>query len=262
MTQPQEHMLELAGTKIHYLKGGQGKPLLVLHSVDGNLGWRSYLQRLAPHHTIYALTLPGFGLSERPSWLETFTDLTRFTLWLIDALDLRRVSLLGHFMGGWLAAEMAVVCPQLVERLVLVAAAGIRPRQGEITDIFLHGQEGARLLSFFDPQHTPEHQELFGRKLSPEERELSVKNQENAIRYCWKPYMHDAALPFLLPRVLAPTLIIWGKEDRIIPPECGELYRQALKNSRLEILDRCGHYPHLEKPEEFVRIVDEFLRNT
>ena len=259
MTQSQEYVLELAGTTIHYLKGGQGKPLLVLHSVDGNLGWRTYLQRLAQHHTIYAVTLPGFGLSERPPWLETFTDLTRLTLWIIDVLDLQRVSLLGHFMGGWLAAEMAVVCPQLVERLVLVAAAGIRPRQGEITDVFLHGQEGARQLSFFDPQQTPEYQELFGRKLSPEERELSVKNQENAIRYCWKPYMHDAALPFLLPRVLAPTLIVWGKEDRIIPLECGELYRQVLKNSRLEILDRCGHYPHLEKPEGFVQRVSEFL---
>ena len=258
-TEYHEQFIELAGTRLHYLTGGQGKPLVILHSVDGNLGWRLYLQQLAQHCTVYALTLPGFGLSERPPWLETFADLTRFTLWMLDALTLQRVSLLGHFMGGWMAAEMAVSCPPLVDRLILVDAAGIRPQQGEITDIFLHGQEATRKMSFFDPQQAPEYQELFGRKLSGEERELHAKNQENAIRYCWKPYMHDAVLPFLLPRVQAPTLIVWGKEDRIIPLECGERYRQNLGNARLEVVDRCGHYPHLEKPEEVTRLVSGFI---
>ena len=64
-------------------------------------------------------------------------------------------------------------------------------------------------------------------------------------------------LPFLLPRVQMPALIVWGKEDRIIPLECGALYQQALKNSRLAVIEQCGHYPHLEKPEEFVRLVRE-----
>ena len=259
MAEPQEQFIELAGAKIHYLKGGQGNPLVVLHSVEGNLGWRPYLQQLAQHNTVYAMTLPGFGRSERPSWLETLPDVTRLTLWLIEAWGLQRASVLGHFMGGWVAAEMAVSCPQLLDRLILVDAAGIRPQQGEITDIFLHGQEGVRKMAFFDPENSPAAKDLFGRKLPPEERELSAKNQENAIRYCWKPYMHDATLPFFLPRVQTPTLIVWGKEDRIIPLECGELYRQALKNSRLETLDRCGHYPHLEKPDEFSRLVNEFL---
>jgi len=257
--EPQEQFIELAGAKIHYLKAGQGKPLVVLHSVDGNLGWRSYLHPLAQQCTVYALTLPGFGRSERPAWLETFPDLTRFTLWLLEALEIQRPSLLGHFIGGWLAIEMTLSNPALVDRLVLVDAAGLRPQQGDITDIFLHGQEGTRQLAFFDVQKTPEYQELYGRKPSPEERELIVKNQETAIRYCWKPYMHDNALPYLLPRVQAPTLIVWGREDRIAPLECGELYRQALKNSRLEVFDRCGHYPHLEKPEEFAQLVSKFL---
>jgi pimeloyl-ACP methyl ester carboxylesterase len=259
MAEPQECFIELAGARIHYCKGGQGQPLVVLHGVEGNLGWRPYLHSLAQHQTVYALTLPGFGLSERPAWLETFPDLTRFTLWLLEALDLPRVSLLGHFIGGWLAAEMAVSCPHIVDRLVLVASAGLRPKQGEITDIFLQGQEGTRKMSFFNPEQTPAYKELFGRKLSPEEREQNVKNQENTIRYCWKPYMHDATLPILLPRVQAPALIVWGREDRIVPLECGELYRQALRNAQFKVLEQCGHYPHLEKPEEFARIVSEFL---
>lgn len=258
MAEPQEQFIELAGARIHYLKGGQGKPLVALHSVEGNFGWRPYLQQLAQHHTVYAITLPGFGLSDRPSWLETLPDVTRLTLWLIEALGLQQVSVLGHFMGGWIAAEMAVVCPQLFDRLILVDAAGVRPQKGEITDIFLHGQEGMRKMAFFDPE-SPMAKDLFGRKLPPEERELSVKNQETAIRYCWKPYMHDPTLPLFLPRVATSSLLVWGREDQIVPLECGELYRQALRNAQLQVIDQCGHYPYLEKPEEFGRIVSEFL---
>jgi pimeloyl-ACP methyl ester carboxylesterase len=258
MAEAQEQFITLAGARIHYLKGGQGKPLLVLHSVEGNLGWRPYLQQLAQQATVYAVTLPGFGLSDRPAWLETVSDLTRLTVWLIEALGLQRTSVLGHFMGGWLAAEMAAVCPQSLERLILVDAAGVRPQQGEITDIFLHGQDGMRKMAFFDPECLAA-KDLFGRKLPPEERELSAKNQENAIRYCWKPYMHDPTLPLFLPRAPTPTLIVWGKEDQIVPLECGQLYQQALAHSQLTVLDRCGHYPHLEKAEEFGRVVSEFL---
>jgi len=258
-TEPHEQFIEIAGAKIHLLKGGQGKPLVIFHSVEGNLGWRLYHRQLAQHFTVYAPTLPGFGLSQRPPWLETFTDLSRFSLWFLQELGVEKVSLLGHFLGGWLAAEMAVMCSHIVDRLILVDAAGIQPEQGEIADIFLHGQEGFRKLAFFDPQQVAEYQELFGRKPTPEEREILAQNQETAIRYCWKPYMYERSLPWLLPRLRMPTLLLWGREDRIVPLECGELYQRRIPGSRLEIIDRCGHSPPLEKPEEFTRLVSDFL---
>lgn len=255
----QEEFIEVAGAKIHVLKGGQGKPLVLLHSVEGNLGWRSYHRQLAQHCTVYAPTHPGFGQSQRPPWLETFSDLARFYLWILQELNLEKVTLAGHFIGGWLAAEIAVMCPHIVERLILVDAAGIQPQQGEIADIFLLGQEGTRKLAYFDPQQVPEYQELFGRKPSPEERDIQLQNQETAVRYCWKPYMYDRSLPWLLPRLRVPTLIIWGQEDRIVPLECGERYRQAIPGARLEVVARCGHCPPLEKPDEFSRLVRAFV---
>jgi pimeloyl-ACP methyl ester carboxylesterase len=260
LTEPQEQFIDIAGTRIHLRKAGQGKPLVILHSVEGSLGWRAYHRQLAEHFTVYVPSLPGFDQSQRPGWLESFTDLTRFTLWLLQALDLQKVSLLGHSMGGWLAAEMAVTCPQIVDRLVLVDAAGIQPQHGEIADIFLHGQDGTRQMAFFDVKKIPEYEELFGRKPSREEREILVQNQENTIRYCWKPYMYDRSLPHLLPRVHAPTLIVWGNDDRIVPLECGERYQQAIRGARLEVLPQCGHNPHLEKTEQFVSLVREFLK--
>ena len=259
-TDPQEQVVKVGGADIHFLKGGQGKPLVILHGVEGSFGWCAYQSGLAQQCTVYAPSLPGFDHSQRPEWLETFSDLSRFSLWLLQQLDLQKTSLLGYGMGGWLAAEMAIMCPQIVDRLVLVDAAGVQPQQGEITDIFLHGQDATRQLAFFDPQQASEYEALFKRKLTPEERETRVRNQETAIRYCWKPYMYDRSLSYLLPRLKIPTLVVWGQEDRLIPVECGELYRQAIPGARLEVLPQCGHYPHLEKTEQFVGIVRNFLR--
>jgi pimeloyl-ACP methyl ester carboxylesterase len=217
-------------------------------------------EELARNFTVYVPTHPGFAGSERPPWLESFVDLSRFYLWILDELGITRATLAGHFIGGWLAAEIAVMSPQLAERLILVDAAGVRPRDGEITDIFLHGSEGTRRLSFFDAKQVADYDLLFASKPSPEEREAQVINREAATRYCWKPYMHDPSLPSLLERLRQlPTLLVWGREDRIVPVEAGELYQRSIAGARLEIMERCGHFPHFEKPAEFMRVTSAFL---
>jgi pimeloyl-ACP methyl ester carboxylesterase len=256
----EERIVNVGGAKIRYFKGGQGRPLIALHSVEGNLGWLHLYDELGRNFTVYAPSHPGFAGSDRPSWLESFFDLSRFYLWILQELDVGPATLLGHSIGGWLAAEIAVMSPQIVSRLVLVDAAGVRPRKSEITDIFLHGSEGARMLSFFDVKQVRDYDLLFGRKPAPEEREAHAINRETAIRYCWKPYMHDPVLPELLPRLRSvPTLIVWGREDKIVPVECADLYQKAIFGSRVEIIDRCGHFPHLEQPDEFVRVLTQFL---
>ena len=249
----------VGGAKIEILKGGQGRPLVALHSIEGNLGWLPYHQELARHFTVYVPTHPGFAGSQRPSGLESFVDLSRFYLWILQELDLRRVSMIGHFIGGWLAAEMAVMCPDLVEKLVLVDSGGIKPERAEITDIFLHGAEGTRELSFYDAAQVRDYELYFKSPKSPEERERHTIDREAVTRYCWKPYAHDPVLPFLLGRLSMPALIVWGREDRIVPLECAEMFHAAIPNSRLAVLDKCGHFPQFEQPTEFNRAVLDFL---
>jgi pimeloyl-ACP methyl ester carboxylesterase len=80
-----------------------------------------------------------------------------------------------------------------------------------------------------------------------------------AARLTWKPYMHNPRLPHFLPRVTNPALIVWGREDHVVPVECGEQYRRGLPNSKLTVLERCGHLPPIEQPEVFARLVLDFL---
>jgi len=256
----EQRSLTVGGARVEYFAGGSGQPLLWLHGSEGNLGWLRLHDELARNFTVYVPTHPGFAGSERPEWLESFLDLSRFYLWLLQELRLSSVSVAGHFIGGWLAAEMAVMSPQILTRLLLIDAAGVRPREGEITDIFLHGSEGTRQLSFFDVKQVADYELLFGTKPTPEAREAHIINREAVTRYCWKPYMHDPSLPYLLPRLRnLPTLLVWGREDRIVPVEAGEAYRKAIAGARLEVIERCGHFPHLEKPAEFSRAISGFL---
>jgi pimeloyl-ACP methyl ester carboxylesterase len=254
-----DEFVEVAETKLHLLRGGRGEPLLVLHGAGGSRGWLRYLQELAPRFQIYVPDHPGFGLSDRPEWIASIPDLACFYLWALDDLGLSRLRVMGFAMGGWLAAEMAVMCPQRFERLVLVDAAGIKPTQGEIADIFLMSPQELTAKLFHDPTQAPEYPQLYGRELTPEEQDIAARNREMAARLTWKPYMHDPRLPFLLHRLRLPTLIVWGRQDAIVPVNCGELYHQHIRGSRFVVLEQCGHLPQVEKPGEFVNLLAEFL---
>ena len=250
-----EEFVEVGGAKVHLLRGGDGPPLLFLHSIEGNLGWLPWMDRIAGSATVYAPTHPGFGASERPELLESVPDMARFYLWMIQELGLEDVTLIGHFLGGWIAAEMATMSPDVLKSLVLVDPAGVRPDEGEIADIFLLGEEETTRLAFHDAANVPNYAEIFERELAPEEREMKVRGREMTTRLCWKPYMHDRSLVWLLQRVNVPTLVIWGAEDKIIPVDSGRRISEAIPGSRLEVIPECGHLPHVEKPDEFSDMV-------
>jgi pimeloyl-ACP methyl ester carboxylesterase len=261
VTTPREERVSVGRTTVHTIIGGQGDPLLVLHGAGGNRGWRRWMAAVGEHFTVYAPTHPGFGTSDSADWMESIDDLARFYLWFMEAAGLSRVHLLGHSIGGWTAAEMATMSPGVIKGLVLVAPAGLKPETGEILDIFYYPPEQLLPMTVHDPARIPEWDELFGHPPSAEEREIATRNREMAARLTWKPYMFNPRLPHFLPRVEAPALIVWGRQDRIVPVECGEQYRRLLPRAALQVLEDCGHLPPIEKPDEFSRAVIEFLRS-
>jgi pimeloyl-ACP methyl ester carboxylesterase len=258
--EPREETITVGGVPVHTFIGGAGDPLVVLHGAGGNRGWRRWMAAVARHFTVYAPTHPGFGTSGDADWMETISDLARFYLWFLDELGLTRVHLLGHSIGGWTAAELAVMNPHVLDRLVLVAPTGIRPERGEILDIFYYTPEQLSKMTVHDPATIPEWAELYGTPPTPEQMEIATRNREMAARITWKPYMFNPRLPRFLPRVKTPTLIVWGRQDQVVPVECGEQYRRLLPDARLAVLEACGHLPPIEKPSEFADLVIQFLR--
>ena len=95
--------------------------------------------------------------------------------------------------------------------------------------------------------------------MTPEEVNQAHSNMEMASRLCWRPYLNNPTLSQYLRKVTTPALVIWGKQDAIVPEECGELYQRALPNCTLKVIDHCGHSPQIEKPQEFHSAVSEFL---
>lgn len=260
--QPRERMVSVGGIAAHTLIGREGAPVLVLHGAGGPNGWRRWHAALAEQFTLYVPAHPGYGLSDSADWMASVSDVARYYLWYLDVLGLERVSIVGHSLGGWIAAELAVMNPRAVDRLVLVAPAGLKPEQGEILDVFYYPLDVLRGMTYFDPATVPEWDELFGQPPTPEQQDIILRNREMSARLIWKPYAHNPRLPYFLPRVANPTLIVWGQQDRIVPPICGEQYARLLPNATLRLLDRCGHAPPLERPEEFVGLVRDFLAPT
>ena len=258
-TDVQETFVDVGGTQIRLLKGGSGEPLLVLHGSEGSLGWRRYTQALAEHFTVYLPSHPGFDGSDRPLWLQSVFDLACFYTWFLETQGLEGSRVMGWDLGGWLAAEIATLTRHAFGKMLLVGAAGIKPQAGDITDLFILSPAQIRDLTFHDPQQVPEYDQIYSPDASPAAREQAVQNREMAVRLTWKPYMHDPRLPHVLARVTAPTRIVWGRQDTIIPVECGTLYQQAIPGADLVVIEQCGHAPHLEMPDEFGRIAMDFL---
>ena len=258
-----EQTVSVAGIDVHYYRGGDGPPLLTLHGGGGNPGWLKVHEALAAHYTVYAPSHPGFGLTPRPEWIARTSDMAVFYLWMLQEMGLDCVHLMGHSFGGWIAADMATTCPQVVDRLVLVDAVGVKPQRSDILDIFIITPEEIRAKTFYNPpEHIPEWERLYGHEPTLAEAERAEDALEMLIRLCWKPYMHDFRLPALLPRIQSPTLMLWGREDAIVPLECGEIYQRGIPGSQLHVIDACGHSPHIEKPDAFANAVLSFLQTS
>jgi pimeloyl-ACP methyl ester carboxylesterase len=153
---------------------------------------------------------------------------------------------------------MAMMCQQTISRLVLVGAMGILPKSGEILDQFLINTIDYTRAGF---ENQDRYVELYTAEPTLDQLEQWEINREMTSRIAYKPYMYDQTLPHLIRGVTIPTLIVWGKQDRIVPPVCGEQYRDLIPGARLEAISGCGHFVEVEKPVELARLVRDFARN-
>ena len=249
----EESFLDVRGTRVHLLTEGEGPPLLFLHGAGGG-GWLPGHARLAERFRVYAPTHPGFGQSDNREDWDTLDDYVYHYLDLLDVLGLERVHLLGASMGGWMAAELAVGHSHRLRSLVLLNAAGLWVDEAPMADLFLLPQETLTQLMWHDPSQAPA-----APPATPEAMVAQARAKTTVARLAWNPYFHNPKLPPRLARVTAPTLIVWGASDRLIPLAHGQRYQQLIPEAELAVIPECGHSVLREQPERGARVIMDFI---
>jgi pimeloyl-ACP methyl ester carboxylesterase len=253
--------IDLRGHPTVIMHGGDGPPFVYLHSTLGeSLRWLPPYQAWARHFTVYVPTHPGFGQSGGFDEIDTVEDMAFHYVELFDALGLDEVILGGASLGGWIAAEFAVRWPERVRRLWLSACPGLWVDEEPLPDLSRDMAEPDRLrrLLFHDPDGY-----MARLIISDEADEQSRLDAYQALtvlaRLMWeRPY--DPKLPRRLHRVSCPTLLLWGAQDRLVPPSYGEAYRRHLPQAELKVIPDCGHVAMFEQEAAFVEAVLNFCR--
>lgn len=246
------------GVPLDILRRGAGRPLLVLHGEAPLDPGAPVVDLLAARAEVIAPTHPGFGHSTRPDDIETVYDLVHVYLDLLEQMPGERVTLLGLSFGGWLAAEIAAVCPHRLERLILVDAVGIKVSDRETADILdvfnTHPAEVQRRRWHEPAKWAPDFDAM-----SNEALVAHARNREALCVYAWHPYLHNPRLARWLGRITVPTLVLWGASDGIVSPAYGRAFSARIPGARFEVIAAAGHHPEIEQPGAFVERVMAFL---
>jgi pimeloyl-ACP methyl ester carboxylesterase len=253
-----QNVVDVRGCNVTLKRAGSGPTMLYLHGASGAAVVQPFMRELAAHFDLLVPEHPGFGGSDEPAWLDNIHDLAYFYLDLLDQLRLQQVFLVGSSIGGWLALEIAVRDTARLARLSVVAPAGIFVPGLPRGDIFLPSAEERIRNLFFDQGMADR---LLVRTASPDDADATLKNEFTTARLAWEPRMFDPHLSKWLHRVSIPTQIIWGQEDRILSPGYAAEFAKLIPDARVDLLPQCGHLPHIEKPEEFVRLVRTFANS-
>jgi len=253
--------MAVGGIDVEVLRGGAGKAALLLHGFQPISPKAPFLSELAKHCSYLAPSLPGFGSTKRPTDFETIYDLVRHTLDLIDAAPSDQITLIGFSFGGWLAAEVAVLRPAKLDRLILVDPLGIRISDREtrdILDIYNVHPDVVRDKSFHHPERfAPDFDSM-------EDAELVTfaRNRDSLCLYSWNPLLYNPHLRGWLHRISVPTLVLWGASDGVVSPDYGRAYAKQIPHARFELIEHAGHHPEIEQPAEFATRVADFMSGT
>jgi pimeloyl-ACP methyl ester carboxylesterase len=244
------------GCRIRLMRAGAGPALLYLHGARGASAWLPFMQQLSERFDVIVPEHPGFGGSDTPDWLDNVGDLAYFYLDVMEALGIEGVHLVGTSLGGWIAAELAVRSCARLKTLTLSAAAGIHVKGVSKGDIFLWSPEKFLRSMYHDPALADA---AVAQPLSEAEQMADMKNRLATAKLAWQPRLYNPHLAKWLHRIDVPTLVLWGDDDKIIPPPYGPAFAERIPGARLEVIGNCGHVPQLERSTEWVAKITTFI---
>jgi pimeloyl-ACP methyl ester carboxylesterase len=240
---------------------GSGPPLLYLHAAGGMM-WDPFLAELAESHTIYSPLIPG-TVAGKPDEIAEVDDLWDLVLAyeeMIRAFGLDGAPVIGQSFGGMLACELAAHFPALFSRLVLLAPIGLWLDEHPVANWVALAPQDLPGLLFHQPEGEVA-QVMFKPPDDPEAAIATIIGLTWATgcisKFVWP--VPDKGLAKRIHRIVAPTLVVWGKQDALISSAYAAEFGRLIPHSRVEILDQCGHIPQLEQAEQTMQLVREFL---
>ena len=270
-----EKYITVNGMDIHYAVRGAGPPLLLLHGFCEFLEtWDFNFRPLSEHYQVYAMDLPGHGLSDKPYLNYSISFFTDFTVAFMQALGIDRADIIGHSFGGAISIGMATSFPEKVDRLILESSFGLSSdisllhklcsvpvladadKKGPVSKT---ASEQRINMEFYHPDFVAK--EIVGRSYlfmqMPEARRVMLNIMHNWVNV--DGLRPEAVMADRLPLIKSPTLLIHGAQDNIHSPVLSQNACRLIPNARLKIFSECGHCPHIEKASEFNEAVISFL---
>lgn len=274
----QQKTFNYQGLKINYYEAGQGPPIILLHGFGGcSYSWRFLAPALAADHRVFTIDLKGFGLSDKPEdGKYAVSDQADLVAAFIRSKDLHNLVIMGHSMGGGVTLMTYLKVredqPDRIKRLVLIDSAGYPQRLPWfiwLAKLPVLSSVGGKIISprlaaylvlkkcyYYDEKISEEQIDTYAYYGSlPGSREAVVQTAKQIV-----PDDIDA-LTAQYKTVSVPVLIVWGKEDEVVPLEVAKKFKRDIHNSELVILPKCGHMPPEEEPMETIKIIKEFLKN-
>jgi pimeloyl-ACP methyl ester carboxylesterase len=271
--QLQEQYAKVGSVNTRYWQAGDsGNTVILLHGGGGYIElWKHNIFELAKHHRVYAFDMVGAGRSDKPDANYTFDFMAQFTRDFMKALDISKASLIGTSAGGGVALTVALNFPELVDRLVLVGSAGLGKEINFLLRITtLPGlgrlfsspsKSGVAMLckqAVYDPNLITDEivDEFYQMARLPGSSEATL-NVGRSNFNIWGQF--HQSITERLGTIAAPTLIVWGRQDPMVPVTQAQSAAKIIPNARLEIIEECGHWSSIEHPQKFNQLVLEFL---
>jgi 2-hydroxy-6-oxonona-2,4-dienedioate hydrolase len=258
-----DKLVTVYSAKIHYVEAGRGTPLILIHGLADDVAvWNSVISPLGAKFRVIAFAQIGFGHSDKPLLnyrVSTFVD---FLDGFMSELKIDRASLVGNSLGGWIAAAFALAHPERVDRLVLCDAAGYRALAQAMEPRTLDALKLASRddIRYLGPLTFHNKQFYEGAAVDDAFRQRVIAGDSYTISRVLDSLIRgDDALDNRLHAINRPTLILWGRDDKLIPLSFGERFHQEIAGSQLRIIDNCGHMPQIECPNEFATAARQFL---
>jgi pimeloyl-ACP methyl ester carboxylesterase len=249
-------MTTIHGIELEVTRRGAGQPIVLLHGFQQFEPDARFIDLLSRHGEVIAPSHPGFGRSPRPKDFETTYDLLNLYGSFLDSLG-GKVTLIGFSFGGWLAAELAVRSCHNIAKLVLVDTLGIKigdRETADILDVFNTHPAKVKQALWHDTANAPDLDEATDEALV-----IRHRNWESLSLYGWHPYMYNPRLAYWLPKIAAPTQVIWGASDGIVKPSYGQAFASLIPGAGFAAIEGAGHQPELEQPDAFADHVAAFL---